>query len=75
MKKIQINGAARLAIRNQPMHGREFHETAEQVGPDVWVVALEDFTVEQLDKFRELWRLDSYSDVLLRLASFRTGPN
>lgn len=72
MAKIQINGAARAIVRANVTPGREFVETATQIGPDVWEVPVDSDTLERLNDWRARLRLDNYSDVILLLAAKRS---
>lgn len=71
--KIQLNAAARAAIRHHSDPTRVFRETAEQVGPDLWEVDVDPETLETLNKWRAHLMVDNYSDVILWLAANQKG--
>jgi hypothetical protein len=73
--KIRISSAARSAIRGAIAPGREFVETAVQVGPDAWDVDLERSTVDGLERVKQQRGFTDYSDAILWLVSNQRGAN
>jgi hypothetical protein len=55
--------------------GREFVETAVQVGPDSWDVDLERSTVEALERVKKQRGLVDYSDAILWLVANQRGAH